>query len=290
VHDHYEVLGVARDATSTEIKSAYRRIAKVVHPDASGQSNGLFSMVTAAYEVLTDEQRRAAYDAELGAAESGTGQHPTPDTQDPGARQSADDPTDYSFRKMRFTSDAGYKAEQAARRSAARAGGGGASPTAETDARREILPHLVPVAAAAFAAAMAGIWLVSSTVYDRVVPWVDEGDELMGWEYSRADQGAMGTAELVAAGLLVALPLAVLMAATYVFKVRRNEFRSSWWDVAVSGGVALVGVALFPTLLNPTGYKGIILYWAVFAVSWAYVPRLVRKMRKEPPASTVAAA
>jgi hypothetical protein len=282
VHDHYEVLGVARDATPAEIKSAYRRIAKVVHPDASGESNGLFSMVTAAYEVLSDEGRRAAYDADLSLDGNST------QRQSPAGPQQTDT-AEYTFQKPRFTSDPQYKAEQAARARARAAGAPGANPARDAPARRETLPHLVPVAAATVVAVMAGIWLVSSTVYDRVVPWVDEGDELMGWEYSRADQGAMGATELVVSGLLVAVPLAALMTATYVWKVRRNEFRSSWWDVVVAAAVAFLGVALFPTLLNPTGYKGIVLYWAVFAAAWAYVPRLARRIRKQPPAGAVTA-
>lgn len=65
MNDHYEVLGVSRDASQDEIKKAYRRLARELHPDVNGTSdedNERFKLVTHAYEVLSDEQSRRNYD------------------------------------------------------------------------------------------------------------------------------------------------------------------------------------------------------------------------------------
>lgn len=59
--DYYELLGVPRDAPATRIKSAYRALAKVMHPDAGGTA-GTFRLLTSAYETLSDARRRAEYD------------------------------------------------------------------------------------------------------------------------------------------------------------------------------------------------------------------------------------
>jgi DnaJ-class molecular chaperone len=63
--DYYLILGVSPDATLNQIKSAYRREAKRLHPDHSGEGSEPFQTVQEAYEVLGDPGRRQAYDDEL---------------------------------------------------------------------------------------------------------------------------------------------------------------------------------------------------------------------------------
>src|SRR3990167_11326202 len=68
---HYEILGVARDATEDQIKKAYRTLAKTKHTDKIELIRGtpeyntaekLFEKINLAYEVLSDPEQRAIYD------------------------------------------------------------------------------------------------------------------------------------------------------------------------------------------------------------------------------------
>jgi molecular chaperone DnaJ len=82
VRDPYEVLGVDRSATQEEIKSAFRRLAAQHHPDRNPGDDGAhqrFKDLNAAYQVLSDPQKRAAFDrfgpagVGMGAAPGGPG-------------------------------------------------------------------------------------------------------------------------------------------------------------------------------------------------------------------------
>jgi molecular chaperone DnaJ len=72
--DYYEVLGVARDASAEDVKSAYRRLALKYHPDKNPgdkTAEERFKEAAEAYEVLSDAQKRAAYDRHGHAAVAG---------------------------------------------------------------------------------------------------------------------------------------------------------------------------------------------------------------------------
>lgn len=62
--DHYGVLGVPRNASAEEIRSAYRRLARQYHPDvnSSADASARFKEITQAYEILSDPERRQRYD------------------------------------------------------------------------------------------------------------------------------------------------------------------------------------------------------------------------------------
>ena len=82
--DFYEVLGVSRDASTDDIKKAYRKLAMKYHPDRNEggkDAEEKFKEVSEAYDVLRDPQKRSAYDrygvAGLkGSPANGFGFHP----------------------------------------------------------------------------------------------------------------------------------------------------------------------------------------------------------------------
>src|SRR5215470_14161480 len=63
--DPYEVLGISRTADEAEIKKAFRRLARELHPDVNSHdpdAEEKFKQAAEAYEILSDPQRRATYD------------------------------------------------------------------------------------------------------------------------------------------------------------------------------------------------------------------------------------
>ncbi|MDE2397233.1 MAG: DnaJ domain-containing protein [Burkholderiales bacterium] len=79
--DYYQVLGVARDASAEQIKTAYRRLARKYHPDVSKEADASARMseVNEANAVLSDPERRAAYDAVGSGRRQGESFTPPPD-------------------------------------------------------------------------------------------------------------------------------------------------------------------------------------------------------------------
>ena len=78
--DYYGILGLKREASADEIKTAYRKLARKYHPDVSKEKDAeeKFKEVSEAYETLKDAEKRAAYD-QLGTYREGQEFRPPPD-------------------------------------------------------------------------------------------------------------------------------------------------------------------------------------------------------------------
>ncbi len=73
-NDLYELLGVSRDASASEIKSAYRRLARQYHPDVNPnnpEAEEKFKSISDAYSILSDPQKKARYDQYGATSDSG---------------------------------------------------------------------------------------------------------------------------------------------------------------------------------------------------------------------------
>src|SRR6186997_807624 len=65
MRDPYDVLGVAKNADEAQVKSAFRKLAKKLHPDANKadpKAASRFAELNAAYEILGDDKKRKAFD------------------------------------------------------------------------------------------------------------------------------------------------------------------------------------------------------------------------------------
>jgi len=74
VTDYYKVLGIKRSASKSEIKSAYRKLARLRHPDVNGGSENAareFALLSRAYRVLIDPQERTYHDQQLNTYSTG---------------------------------------------------------------------------------------------------------------------------------------------------------------------------------------------------------------------------
>ena len=60
--DYYEILGVKKDASADEIKRAYRKLAHQHHPDKDGGDETKFKELNEAYQILSNQEKRAQYD------------------------------------------------------------------------------------------------------------------------------------------------------------------------------------------------------------------------------------
>jgi len=77
--DYYEILGVQRDADKAKVKTAFRRLARELHPDVNDhdpEAEEKFKAAAEAYEVLSDPERRRAYDTYGHEGLRGTGAAP----------------------------------------------------------------------------------------------------------------------------------------------------------------------------------------------------------------------
>ncbi|MCK5084032.1 MAG: molecular chaperone DnaJ [Candidatus Pacebacteria bacterium] len=70
--DHYNTLGISKDASDDEIKKAFRKLAHKYHPDKGGGDEAKFKEINEAYQILSDKQKRAQYD-QFGSAFEGAG-------------------------------------------------------------------------------------------------------------------------------------------------------------------------------------------------------------------------
>src|SRR3989344_1048420 len=76
--DYYSILGIDKKASKDDIKKAFRKLAHKYHPDKSGGDEAKFKEASEAYSVLSDDKKRAEYDA-YGRVFSGGGPAAGPD-------------------------------------------------------------------------------------------------------------------------------------------------------------------------------------------------------------------
>ena len=63
--NHYEIIGVERNATTAQIRKAYLIMSKALHPDKNRFGSNIMKSINAAYAILSDETKRRKYDQEI---------------------------------------------------------------------------------------------------------------------------------------------------------------------------------------------------------------------------------
>ena len=127
MRDPYEVLGVSKGASAAEIKSAYRKLAKKLHPDANKndpKAATRFAELNAAYEIVGDEDKRKAFDrGEIDAEGKPRFQGFEGFGAQPGGRAGSR-ARRRAFRELQLRARTASSARRRRRRPAARGGGG----------------------------------------------------------------------------------------------------------------------------------------------------------------------
>ena len=95
---HYDTLGVRPDASAREIRDAYRRLARIHHPDHGDADAGAMAALNEAYRVLGEPSRRAVYDAALRGGATSFRHPPPPGTGDPTLRPVDTTPARYPWK------------------------------------------------------------------------------------------------------------------------------------------------------------------------------------------------
>lgn len=98
--NHYEILNVKFDATADEIKKQYRKLAKIYHPDKNGGSKSAeerFKEIQNAYEILSDENKRALYDTQYWYFQQGGSQYDNSSSNPDQNYQPTNDPSHPQF-------------------------------------------------------------------------------------------------------------------------------------------------------------------------------------------------
>lgn len=251
--NYYEVLGIARDASQADVKKAFRKLARIHHPDVAKDKSTAeekFKEINEAYEVLSDAEKRKKYDT-LGA--NWNGQAPAPAGGDwssgggsvPGGAEFQFDGTGFSDFFEQYFSGGG------ARRSAG-FGGGGFPSQGGSRRGQDIEGDIMVTIEEAFQGSMRTISLrksdprtgqvVSDEVQVRIPAGIGEGQRLR--VPGHGGQGAGGGAE-------GDLYLRVRMAAHPDFRVKGHDlFR----DLELAPWEAVLGTTIF---LNIPGGKSV---------------------------------
>ena len=95
---HYDTLGVRPDASAREVRDAYRRLARLHHPDHGDADAGAMAAINEAYRVLGEPSRRAVYDAARRGSATTVSPAPAPGTRGPAVRHVDTTPARYPWK------------------------------------------------------------------------------------------------------------------------------------------------------------------------------------------------